>query len=274
MYAAAAAAKPRAWNAIQDAYLRAIEKLDDNLVSGAANMGDLQNGKGDFFNDLLALLLEGCAEIPLYSRRLVPGFIFPTHNLDITYPGETTEIARFLVEAKALGTPKHPGSPEEGPLGRQGSADIRKRVSELAFKTIDLKAEHGRIEAMEGRRPTVNPGGNLTTWLRAASPRTYLFISARVISETDLRAVISYAGRAAQVEDGVGVFCYEPVSEATPTRYRPVSRGIPTELQLARALYRACEDLTAIVAEPTIKMPDEVVAEAINAETLDEETGA
>ena len=274
MYAAAAAAKPRSWNAIQDAYLRAIEKLDDNLVSGAANMGDLQNGKGDFFNDLLALLLEGCAEIPLYSRRLVPGFIFPTHNLDITYPGEITDVARFLVEAKALGTPKHPGNPEQGPLGRPGSADIRKRVSELAFKTIDLKAEHGRIEAMEGRRPTVNPGGNLTTWLRAASPRTYLFISARVISETDLRAVISYAGRAAQVEDGVGVFCYEPVSETTPTRYQPVTRGIPTELQLARALYRACEDLTVIVAQPTIKMPDAVVAEAINAETLDEETGA
>jgi hypothetical protein len=274
MYAAAAAAKPRAWNAIQDAYLRAIEKLDDNLVSGVANMGDLQNGKGDFFNDLLALLLEGCAEIPLYSRRLVPGFIFPTHNLDITYPGEITDVARFLIEAKALGTPKHPGSPGEGPLGRQGSADIRKRVSELAFKTIDLKAEHGRIEAMEGRRPTVNPGGNLTTWLRAASPRTYLFISARVISETDLRAVISYAGRAAQVEDGVGLFCYQPVSEAMPTRYRPVTRGIPTELQLARALYRACEDLTVIVAEPTIKMPGDVVAEAIDAETLDEETGA
>jgi hypothetical protein len=268
------APKPRAWNAVEDAYLRAIEKLDDNLVSGAANMGDLQNGKGDFFNDLLALLLEGCAEIPLYSRRLVPGFIFPTHNLDITYPGQTTDVARFLVEAKALGTPKHPGSPEEGPLGRQGSADIRKRVSELAFKTIDLKAEHGRIEAMEGRRPTVNPGGNLTTWLRAASPRTYLFISARVISETDLRAVISYAGRAAQVEDGVGVFCYEPISEATPTRYRPVTRDIPTELQLARALYRACEDLTAILAQPTIRLPAEVVADAISAESIDKERRA
>ena len=274
MYTAAAAARPRAWNAIQDAYLSAIQRLDDNIVSGAANMGDLQNGKGDFFNDLLALLLEGCAEIPLYSRRLVPGFIFPTHNLDITYPGETNDIARFLVEAKALGTPKHPGSPEQGLLGRPGSADIRKRVSELAFKTIDLKAEHGRIEAMQGLRPTVNPGGNLTTWLRAASPRTYLFISARVINETDLRAVIAYAGRAAQVEDGVGVFCYEPLSDATPTRYRPVARGIPTELQLDRALYRACEDLTAIVAQPTIKMPDAVVAEAVGAETLDEEAGA
>jgi hypothetical protein len=136
-------------------------------------MGDLQNGKGDFFNDLLALLLEGCPDIELFSRQGVPGFIFPTHNLDITYP--STGVAKFVVEAKAIGTPKHPGSPKQGLMGRPGAADIKKRVAELAFKTIDLKVENGRIEAMAGGRPTVNPGGNLTTWLRAVSPqnRTY-----------------------------------------------------------------------------------------------------
>jgi hypothetical protein len=270
MYAKAQAARPRAWNAIEDEFLRAIERLDDNLVSEVADMGDLQNGKGDFFNDLLALLLEGCAEIDLYSRKLVPGFIYPTHNLDVTYPGDIQEVARFLVEAKAFGVPKYPGNPKQKqPLGRPGSADIRKRVAEVSFKTIDLKAEHGRIEAMQGQRPTTNPGGNLTTWLRAASPKTFLFISARVISATDLRAIVAYAGRAAQVVDGVGLFCYEPLSEDEPTHYRGVSKGIPTELQLDRVLYRACEDLRAIVAGPSIKLPDAVVTDAVEAETLD-----
>lgn len=268
MYAKAKAQRPRAWNAIEDDYLSAIEQLDRNLVSGVADMGDLQNGKGDFFNDLLALILEGCAEIPLYSRRLVPGFIFPTHNLDITYPGEAEGVARFVVEAKAVGTPKHPGSPSQDAMGRPGSQDIRKRVAELAFKTIDLKAEHGRIEAMQGKRPTTNPGGSLTTWLRTASPRTYLFIAARVVSDTDLDAIIAYAGRAAQVEDGVGLFCYEPMSEEEPTRYRKVLRGIPTELRLDHALYRACEDLRAILSEPPIKMPEAIVAEAMQTEAL------
>lgn len=197
MYDQAVGARPRAWNAIVDAYLQAIEKLDDNLVAGLADMGDLQNGKGDFFNDLLALILEGCAEIPLFSRRLVPGFIYPTHNLDITFPGGVNDVVRLVIEAKALGTPKHPGSQKEGPMGRRGSMDIRKRVAEMAFKTIDLKAEYGRIEAMRGQRPNVNAGGNLTSWLHAVQPRTYLFISARVVDDTDLRAVVSYAGRAA-----------------------------------------------------------------------------
>jgi hypothetical protein len=275
MYAKAKSAQPKSWNAIEDDFLRAIERLDDNVVSQVADMGDLQNGKGDFFNDLLALLLEGCADIQLYSRRLVPGFIYPTHNLDVTYPGSVDEVARFLVEAKALGVPKYPGNPlQKQPLGRPGSADIRKRVAEVAFKTIDLKAEHGRIEAMRGQRPTTNPGGNLTTWLRAASPKTFLFISARVVSETDLRAIVTYAGRAAQVVDGVGLFCYEPVADDQPTRYRAVSKGIPTELQLARVLYRACEDLLAIVAEPPIKMPEAVITEAVEAETLPKEADA
>lgn len=131
MYARAAKARPKSWTAIQDDYLRALEALDDNLVAGSADMGDLQNGKGDFFNDLLALILEGCAGVGLYSRQLVPGFIFPTHNLDITFP--STRVAKFLAEAKAVGTPKTKLNPKQrNPLGRGGSADVRKRVAELA----------------------------------------------------------------------------------------------------------------------------------------------
>lgn len=270
MYAAAVLAKPKSWNAVEAPYLRAMEAFDDNIVSGVAKMADLQNGKGDFFNDLLALILENCAEVGLFSRGGVPGFIMPTHNLDITHPDEG--IAKFLVEAKALGTPKHSGSEEEGPMGREGSADIKKRVSELAFKTIDLKVEHGRIEAQHGGSPAVNPGGSLTTWLRGASPKTYLFIAARVISDTDRDAVIAYGERAAQVEDGVGIFCYRPRSESTPTRYNAVG-GIPESLQLERTLHRACLDLSVIKSETPIPLPQEVIAEAARAEDLRQAAG-
>lgn len=158
MYAWALQQKPTRWDVeVADHYLRAIEAFDDNVAQGVADMGDLQNGKGDFFNDLLALLMEGCADVDLYSRGGVPGFIFPTHNLDITHPD--TGTVKFTVEAKVLGTPKHPESKKQGPLGRPGSADIKKRVSELAFKTVDLKAEYGTIEERgRGRRPR-SPGG-------------------------------------------------------------------------------------------------------------------
>jgi hypothetical protein len=266
MYAEAAAARPRSWNAIEGNFLRALELFDQNLVAGLANMGDLQNGKGDFFNDLLALILEGCAEVDLFSRGGVPGFTMPTHNLDITHPSDG--VAKFVVEAKMLGTPKHAGSPSEEAIGRGGSADIKKRVTELAFKTIDLKAEHGRIEAVAGGRPTVNPGGNLTTWLRAASPSSYLFIGARVISPTDRAAVIAYADRAAQVVDGVGIFLYAPSNAARPTIYEVITQ-IPTHLQIERTLYRACEDLTVLSRQPVIPLPADVVEAAARVEALE-----
>lgn len=177
-YEQAVAIQPRTWGEIEALFLRAMEEFDANIVSGVADMGDLQNGKGDFFNDLLALLLENCAGVTLYSRGGVPGLIFPKHNLDVTFPN--TGVVAFMLEAKAVGTPKHPGSPKQKPIGRPGSADLDKRVKEIGFKAIDLKAEYARIMAAKGEGPTAI-AGDLTTWLHSVRPRSYVFIAARVL---------------------------------------------------------------------------------------------
>jgi hypothetical protein len=251
MYDAAAAEKPKSWNEIEPAFLRAMEAFDRNLATGIADMGDLQNGKGDFFNDLLALILENCAGVTLYSRGDVPGFIFPKHYLDVTYP--ITGVVEFLLEAKAVGTPKHPGSSKQKAIGRDGSADLDKRVKEAAFKTIDLKAEFGRIMAERGESPPAGPGGNLTTWLRSVLPRSYLFIAARVTGASDLARTIKSAEAAAQVMDGVGLYCFQPLSSAEPTTYHAVS--VPTALQLARTLFRVCQDLAGVKTSPRVPEP-------------------
>src|SRR4051812_17426469 len=108
--------RPMAWGEVEADFLKAMEEFDNNLARGAADMGDLQNGKGDFFNDLLALLLENCAGVTLYSRGAVPGLIIPRHNLDVTFPA--TGVVEFMLEAKAVGTPKHPWSPKQKAAGR------------------------------------------------------------------------------------------------------------------------------------------------------------
>jgi hypothetical protein len=266
MYEAAEAIRPATWGEIEVAYLRAMESFDDNVASGLADIGDLQNGKGDFLNDLLALLLEGCAGVDLYSRGGVPGFVFANHNLDVTYPN--VGVVKFTVEVKAVGTPKHPLSPKQQAIGRPGSADLAKRVKEVAFKTIDLKAEYGRIMASKGHAASA-PGGNLTTWLRAVPPRSYLFIGARVVSPTDLAATIAFAHTAAQVVDGVGLFCFGPASAAAPTTYRKLS--VPPEISMDRVLYRACQDLLQIKAEGVEDIPPDAVGPAaVAAEVLSE----
>jgi hypothetical protein len=239
-YERAVGRKPKSWNEVEDDFLRAMEAFDANIACGAANMGDLQNGKGDFFNDLLALLLENCAGVTLYSRGGVPGLILPKHKLDVTYPN--TGRVEFMLEAKAVGTPKHPGSPKQRSIGRSGAADLDKRIKEIGFKAIDLKAEYARMMAMSGQSPSVI-SGDLTAWLRSVKPRSYLFIAARVINEKDRDRVVHFANVAERVSDAVGVFCFMPVSPEKPTTYKAVPVG--SHIELARVLFRACQELTA-----------------------------
>lgn len=243
MYLTAEAAGYRAWSQVEDGFLQAMGEFDKAIASGGTDWGDRQNGKGDFFNDLLALLLEQCSGVTLYSRSSVPGLIFRKHNLDCTYP--PSGPAHFLLEAKAVGLPKHPDSPKQKEHGRPGSADLDKRVKEVGFKVIDLKAEYGRLQTAQGSTTAVSsPGGNLTTWLRQQKPSTYLFMCARVVSDSDFDRVLAHMRRAAQVVERVGLFCYEPVSTGLWTSYR--SREIPdASLEMDRVLYEACQDLAA-----------------------------
>lgn len=129
------------------------------------------------------------------------------------------------------------------PRGRRGSADIGKRVKELAFKSIDLKGEASRRRAIAGQRPVAGGagGGDLSTWLHGSAPRIYFFLAARVVSDSDFEAVVRWCGAASRVVDAVGLYCYEPVGDDF-TSYRRRD-GVPPVLALERTLYGACLDL-------------------------------
>jgi len=259
MYLEAEASGATSWNQVEPGFLAAMSAFDTDLATTAgmpltdelrtALSGDIQNGKGDFLNDLLALLLENCAEIDtLYTRNKVPGLIVPEHNLDGVYPA--VGPIGFLLEAKMMGTPRHALSPRQLPAGRRGSADLGKRVKELAFKSIDLKGEYSRRMTIEGKPPAGggSGGGDLTTWLRANLPNIYFFVAVRVLNDADFAAIIRWANAAQQVVDAVGVYGYEPV-EGTGTIYRR-RRGVPTDLELERVLYKACLELRSLTVDP------------------------
>ena len=249
-YAAAKSVGAKSWNQIEAQFLQAMWAFDSSVAStvGRQDMtdeektalsGDLQNGKGDFFNDLLALLLENCSGIgSLSARNAVPGLIVRTHNLDGVYPAKGP--IEFLLEAKMTGTPKHVNSPKQKPVGRPGSADLDKRVKELAFKSIDLKGEYSRLRTSEGHEPSAN-GGDLTTWLHTISPKIHFFLAVRVIDDSDFARTMQWARTAQQVVDSVGLFCFEQQGDAYRRR-----TGVPVDLELERVLYRACTSLKAI----------------------------
>jgi len=258
VYEAAAGDAHTSWNQVEDGFVDAMSVFDTSIAAtvGAdltdeekSELGaDLQNGKGDFFNDLLVLLLRNCSGVALGpSRRKVPGLVVPVHNLDGIYPPDG-EIG-FMLEAKMMGTPKHINSPKQKPAGRPGSADLDKRVKELAFKSIDLKGEFSRRRTMAGQAPTHGGagGGDLTTWLRSAKPHIYFCLAVRVISDADFERALVWASTAEKVVDAVGLFCYEPAGEGY-TAYRK-REGVPTGLQLERVMYNACIDLQSMARE-------------------------
>ena len=107
---------------------------------------------------------------------------------------------------------------------------------------------------MAGRGQAASaPSGNLTTWLRSVPPSAYLFIAARVVSQTDFKATVRFADTAAQVMDGVGLFCFGPASESQPTTYR--IHPVPRHMGMDQVLYRACQDLVALRDMPPVPIP-------------------
>jgi hypothetical protein len=271
MYVKLLEAQFTSWNQVEADFLAAMSAFDTGLP--AVFEGDdetkqrqstelsaaIQNGKGDWFNNVVALLLERCAGVEtLYVRRGVPGLIIPEHNLDGVYPGDTSREIGFLLEAKMMGTPKHANSAGEKLVGRAGSADTNKRVKELAFKSIDLKGEAARRLAMVGTAPTGGGagGGDLSTWLHASRPLIYFFMAVRVISDTDFQAVLRWTQTAAQVVDAVGLYCYE----SEPYQFTSYRRrdGVPTAYELERVLYRACLELRKLRDAPPPVIPVDV----------------
>lgn len=228
MYLAAEQSKPRRWTEVEPDFLSAMWEFDRNFAAGRANQGDNQNGKGDFFTDLIALLLESSTGQALYGRGKVPGLIFEQHMLDASFPAEGN--VELVIETKAAGAPKSDRNPrQKDPHGRPGSSDLKKRVTEAGLKTIDLKAEAARL-AGEGQ----GPASDLLSWLKRSKPLCFLFLSIRVVGDKDLQNTLKYARAAGQIMDGVGLVAYRPAADGHGYDLCPVG----PELELDRVLAR------------------------------------
>jgi hypothetical protein len=233
MYEWAVAAKPSRWPQVENQFLSAMWNFDQGFAVGIADQGDNQNGKGDFFTDLIALLLENCSGKDLYGRGAVPGLIFPIHNLDTSYPKKGP--VEILIETKAAGAPKSIRNPQQkNPKGRPGSSDLDKRIKEAGLKTIDLKAEWARNVGLGG-----GPTSDLLTWLAESKPRAFLFLAIRVVDDSDLERTLFFANAANQMMNGVGLVAYEP----TPSGNGYQTCKVPPHLELDRVLTRVCTAL-------------------------------
>lgn len=228
------------WSRWQDGearYLQAMYDFDALVADGTANQGDRQNGKGDYFNDVVSLLLERCSGKELFTRPNVPGLSFARHDLDAAYP--PAGQVELTIETKATGVPKHPGNQmQKNKEGRPGAADLEKRVKEASLKNIDIKAERAREEGKGGGATS-----DLSEWLKAAPPKCYMLLACRVTDENDLERCKYFARIAAAWFDACGLFTYGLNAARDGYEAKPVN---DTGLEMDRVLSRICTTLRSL----------------------------
>lgn len=229
---------------IEPLFLRTMQDFDKLVAAGKTTQGDRQNGKGDFLNDVLALLLERCSAQKLHTRRGIPGLLFPKHSLDVAYP--LTGTVELTIETKATGIPKHPGSPKQKAGGRPGSSDLDKRIKEAAFKDIDIKGEYARTQAKGGGATK-----DLTGWLRQTPPRNWLFLTVRVSSPGDLARAIDFAQTASRWFEDCGLYAYGHRQWKLSQPYE--SKAVPRSVELDRVLDSVCNALKNQASPPTAR---------------------
>lgn len=219
---------------VEPLFRETMERFDRMVAAGETTQGDRQNGKGDFLNDLLALLLERCSGKDLHRRPKIPGLLFENHNLDVAYPRTGTVLA--TIETKATGIPKHPGSTQQRAVGRNGGADLDKRIKEAAFKDIDIKGQYARSIGLGGGATS-----DLVDWLRRTPPRNWLLLSVRVTGATDLDAVVNFAQVSARWFDNCGLYAYGHVAWDLTAPYE--EKRVPPVVQMDRVLANVCTAL-------------------------------
>ncbi len=240
---------------IEFQFVAAMSAFDHRLAAGDLTSGQNQN-KGLFFNELIARLVERCAGLGVAQRGKRPGVLLPVVDVDLCYPADPKARPAIIAEVKMAGTPKHPRSPQAGVMGRPASADVDKRIREIALNVIDLK-----LADVQGGTTSI---GDITSWIQETRPRFFALFGLRVIDDNDLRKVLArFQYLANSYANGVGLALYTPVDPSTPegrVTYTPVAP--PGGMSIDDTVKRICRLVKAAAEQPPNPIPpDEVMPE-------------
>lgn len=195
----------QSWAEIEPDFIATVSAFDTEYSRGSRPPGWYQQ-KAKYFNDLVVLIIENCTGKRIATRTKKKSVLFSDIDIDICYPEAGDPIV--AAEVKALGTPPHPRNKNRA---RGARSDLHKRVREVAFTAMDIKAAHAKPR-------TIN---SFQAWVDKAEPAYSCFWAMRVDGPADLSSVRSILASLKSYCNGVGAVIYEPTIAPTDYVVRP-----------------------------------------------------
>jgi hypothetical protein len=116
-------------------------------IAPAKRLAGIYRNKGNWYADLIALLLSNRTSQSLAPRSRVEGFS-QLHQIDVAWPDRSVKPIQdplICLETKVTGAPRFDGTPERGAM-----ADWTNRRKELKFAATDL--DHRPLGCLEDER--------------------------------------------------------------------------------------------------------------------------
>lgn len=221
---------------VQEGWLDVMWTLDAYRIAqvvpaGFKDAGAINRGKGNWFAELLSLLLHNRTHHRIGARQNIRGFS-QRHQIDIAWPARG-EDPLICCETKVTGAPAFGSTPARGAM-----SDFSNRRKELKFAAADLKLY---------RRQQGTKIEHWDVWRQRESPKTYFLWAARLEPGKDRIETLVREARALidTYLDGAGLFAWEPSEDGG---YAPVA--IPEQARVTTlddVLYRVSSEISSQV---------------------------
>jgi hypothetical protein len=204
----------------------------------------IYKGKGNYFAEVLALLLQNRTEQQIRPRPRVQGFSQP-HQIDLAWPSRDVDPL-VCVETKVTGGPPYGRTPSRGAI-----QDFTNRRKELKFAATDLKLWRRQ------QNTVINHWGY---WRSKAPPTTYFLWGARLkrtgrpANDDNIEKLIREAKALVDTYlDGAGIFAWEERGGAYHPVPLPVHAGV---MVLDDVLHRIESEIKDKMPEGQVPPPE------------------
>lgn len=164
-------------------------------VPKTGNFDGFYRKKGNWFAELIALLLQNRTAQPIGSRSQVQGFS-QLHQIDVAWPARRFDPL-VCIETKVMGASATPNDP-----ARPARSDFTNRRREVKFAATDLKLY---------RRQEATSINHWDVWRADAPPQTYFLWAARLDPVDSIPKMLRQLQSLTETYlDGAGMVAWKP----------------------------------------------------------------